>query len=60
LFLVEAALSWCVAIGSNIAGITDVITDGITGFLVEQKNARDISNRVIARTRNLELSGQTW
>lgn len=47
LTFVEAALSGCLIVGTNIGGIGDIIQDEITGLLVPQKNTRAIADRII-------------
>lgn len=47
LTLVEASMAGCLVIASDVGGISDIITDGKTGFLVEQKNARAIKEKII-------------
>jgi glycosyltransferase involved in cell wall biosynthesis len=47
LVFVEAILSWCITIGSSLHGITDIIENGRTGFLIRQKNSQDITNLIL-------------
>jgi glycosyltransferase involved in cell wall biosynthesis len=44
LTFVEAAMSGCLLIGSDIGGIRDIIKDKVTGFLVPEKSSTDIAN----------------
>jgi glycosyltransferase involved in cell wall biosynthesis len=43
LTFVEAGMSGCILIGSRVGGITDIIEDGMTGFLVAEKNPAAIT-----------------
>ncbi|MBU0675957.1 MAG: glycosyltransferase [Proteobacteria bacterium] len=47
LTFVEAGLSGCLVIGTRTGGIGDIIEDGSTGFLVEQKSSEAISQAII-------------
>ncbi len=47
LTFVEAGMSGCWLIGSDIGGISDIIEDGKNGFLTKEKNSEDISNKII-------------
>ncbi len=51
----EALASGTAVIGSNVGGIPDIIKDGITGLLVEQKNAKALAEKIIEMLRNLKL-----
>ncbi len=51
----EAGLSKCILIGSNIGGITDIILNDKTGFLVKEKSHQDISKKIIAVLTNPKL-----
>lgn len=55
LTLVEAGLSGCALIGSNIGGIPDVIQYGKNGFLVRQKDPDYISKYIIKMLNNPSL-----
>jgi glycosyltransferase involved in cell wall biosynthesis len=41
-------MSGCILIGSKVGGITDIIEEGKTGFLVAEKNPADITAAVLA------------
>jgi len=43
-------------IGTNLGGTTDLIEDGVTGFLIEPKNPMQIAERIITLIRNPDLS----
>ena len=47
LTFVEASLSGCLVIGTDVGGIGDIIKDEETGFLVPQKNSSAIAEKVI-------------
>ncbi len=42
----EAMASGCPVVATDVGGITDLVVDGKTGFLVPQRNAEAISDRV--------------
>ena len=44
LTFVEAAMSECIVVASNVGGISDIIKDGETGFLVQEKNPHAIAD----------------
>lgn len=52
LTFVEAAMSGLVSIATNVGGISDVIEDNITGFLTEQKNSSQLSEKIIYLLEN--------
>jgi len=56
LTIVEAGLSGCVPVASNIGGIPDVIKDGVSGFLVEQRNPRAIFEKVVTLLKDRSLA----
>lgn len=58
LTFVEAAMSGSVAIASNVGGISDVIEDGTTGFLVEQKSSSQIADKIITLLKDTSLLDQ--
>lgn len=47
LTFVEAGMSGCVLIGSNVGGIPDIIQDGRTGFLIEEKDTTAIAAKIL-------------
>lgn len=47
LVFLEAMASGLPVIGSNSGGIPDVVIDGKNGFLVEEKNVRDLEEKII-------------
>jgi glycosyltransferase involved in cell wall biosynthesis len=51
LTFVEASLSGSVPIGTNVGGISDVIKNNETGFVVNEKNAQSIADTVIILLR---------
>ena len=44
LTFVEAAMSGCIVVASNVGGIPDIIEDGKTGYLVREKNPAAIAD----------------
>ncbi len=58
LVTVEAMACETPVIGSNVGGITDVIDDEETGFLVEQKNSEEIADKIIFYLDNPEKARQ--
>ena len=55
LTFVEAAMSGCLLIGTDVGGIKDIIIDGVTGFLVKQRNSDAITEKVIYALENRSL-----
>lgn len=53
--LLEAMSSGCAVIASKVAGVPDVITDGVNGILVEPKNDNQLSQAIISLISNDEL-----
>jgi len=53
--LLEANACKTPIIGSKVGGILDVIDDGVNGFFVEQKNARDLAEKIIQLAGDKEL-----
>lgn len=47
LTFVEAAMSGCIVVGTNVGGISDIIQDGETGFLIPEKNSTAIAETLI-------------
>lgn len=52
LTFVEAILSGCITLWTNVAGITDIIEDGKTGFLIKEKDSKDIEEKIIQCIEN--------
>ncbi|MCL7488659.1 MAG: glycosyltransferase [Desulfobulbaceae bacterium] len=57
LTFVEAALSGCLLIGSDVGGIRDIIENNKTGFLVPEKNSRAIAEKIIYALGNSDEAG---
>lgn len=53
--LLEAMSSGCAVIASKVAGVPDVITDGVNGILVEPKDYNRLSQAIISLITNDEL-----
>jgi len=47
LTFVEAAMSGCIVVGTNVGGISDIIQDGETGFLIPEKNPTAIAETLV-------------
>jgi len=47
LTFVEAGMSGCFLIGSDVGGIPDVIKNGENGFLTKEKDSKDIADKII-------------
>lgn len=47
LTFVEAGMSGCVVVGTDVGGISDIIEDGETGFLVPEKDPKAIAEILI-------------
>ncbi|HEC99232.1 MAG TPA: glycosyltransferase family 4 protein [Proteobacteria bacterium] len=58
LTFVEAAMSGCFLIGSDVGGIGDIIEDGKTGFLVPEKDSRAIAGKIIYALKNPDEAKQ--
>jgi glycosyltransferase involved in cell wall biosynthesis len=56
LMAVEALTSSRVAIGFNVAGLPDVIDDGINGFLADPFDAKSLANKINLVIDNCELA----
>lgn len=52
LVFVEAIGSGCIAIGTDLPAISDIIVDGKTGFIVKQRNSKDIAEKIIYLLKN--------
>ena len=50
----EAMSSGCITVVTNIPGITDLIKDGKTGFIVKQRDSQDIAEKVIYILKNYD------
>lgn len=50
--LAEAAMCSTPAIASNSGGIPEIVVDGITGLLVEEKNEKDIADKILLLSNN--------
>ena len=48
LTFVEAAMSGCFVVATDVGGISDIIEDGETGFLVREKDPQAIADMVIS------------
>lgn len=55
LTFVEAGMSGCWLIGSNVGGISDIIKNKENGFLVKEKNPEDLAKKI---TRSLKINKQ--
>lgn len=55
LTFVEAILSWCKTIWTNIAGITDIIEEWKTGFLIKEKNTKAIEETILELIANTDF-----
>ena len=49
---VEAAMCGCLLIASNVGGIRDIIENNKTGFLVSERNSKEIADKVIYSLKN--------
>lgn len=58
LVMVEALGCGCPVIASDMPAVKDVIIDGETGMLAQQRNPEDIANKVIALLGSPALRGQ--
>ena len=47
LTFVEAGMSGCIVVGTNVGGIPDIIQEGETGFLVQEKNPKAIASVLV-------------
>ena len=52
LTFVEAAMSGCIVVGTSVGGISDIIKDGETGFLVPEKSPQAIAEALIRILQN--------
>jgi glycosyltransferase involved in cell wall biosynthesis len=58
LVIIEAMLQGKPVIGANHGGITDIIEDGETGYLVEPKDLKSLQNRIQTLSADVELRDQ--
>ncbi|WP_128693636.1 glycosyltransferase family 4 protein [Methanoculleus taiwanensis] len=56
LVLVEAMACGTPVIGTNVGGITDIITHGYNGFLVPEKSSKDLAERIVEILSNPDLA----
>ncbi|MBM9614397.1 glycosyltransferase [Desulfobulbus rhabdoformis] len=54
LTFVEAVMSGCLVIGTNVGGIEDIITDEKTGFLVPAGDVKFLAEKIIHTTKSIE------
>lgn len=52
LTFVEAAMSGCCVIGTDVGGVGDIIQDKETGFLVPQKKSKPLANAILYSLQN--------
>lgn len=55
----EALASGTPVIGSNVGGIPDIIKEGVTGVLVEEKNPEELAKKIIELLKHKELRDKT-
>jgi len=53
--LLEAMASGKPVIASGLPGVNDVVKDGITGYLVEPKNVKQLSQRILKIIKDVKL-----
>jgi glycosyltransferase involved in cell wall biosynthesis len=58
LVIIEAMLQGKPVVGANHGGITDIIEDGETGFLIEPRNVSQLTERLALLTRDVALREQ--
>ena len=58
LVIIEAMLQGKPVIGANHGGITDIIEDGETGYLVEPRDVESLQDRLKKLSDDVELRGQ--
>ncbi len=51
----EAQLLGAAVVATNVGGVSSLIEDGVTGFLVKSGSAEEIAERVVAMYRNRSL-----
>ena len=54
LTFIEAAMSGCLLIGTDVGGIGDIIVNNETGLLVPEKNSHAIASKILFGLRNIE------
>lgn len=52
LTFVEAAMSGCLLIGTDVGGIRDIILEGETGFIVKEKDSGSLADTIIYSLNN--------
>jgi len=55
LVLLEAMACGKAVVGTNIGGIKDIIKDGVNGFLVNQKDSKEMADRIIRLINDSKL-----
>ncbi len=53
---IESQLSGCLMIGVNAGGTSELIKDGVNGYLYEAGNPQDLAEKMIAAIKNPEAS----
>jgi len=43
----EAMAAGCIVVATDLEGMDDLVEDGVSGFIVRQRNAEDIADRII-------------
>jgi glycosyltransferase involved in cell wall biosynthesis len=56
LVLVEAMAAGIPVIASNLGGIAEIVTDGVTGLLFQPGNAEDLARKMLALWENPQLA----
>jgi glycosyltransferase involved in cell wall biosynthesis len=54
LTFVEATMSGCIVVGTDVGGIPDIIQEGETGFLVQEKNPKALANALCNILKQLD------
>jgi glycosyltransferase involved in cell wall biosynthesis len=54
LTFVEAAMSGCLVVATNVGGISDIIEDGKTGYLVKEKDPQAIADTLLTVLRQMD------
>ena len=54
LTFVEATMSGCIVVGTDVGGIPDIIQEGETGFLVQEKNPKALANALCNTLKQLD------
>lgn len=58
LVFVESILSWCITIGSNLHGITDIIEDWVTWYLIKPKDSINIQDTILRGMEDIAFDTQ--